>query len=89
VDGHSPAGREALFIFGIPAYFAELQTVCNRGAEQLFAEDWILTPDEMREHRALGLSTGLYAAYNVALSIVFALVWWAARPSSGAGRGIA
>ncbi len=40
------------------------------------AEDWLLTPDEVRELRALGLSTGFYAAYNVAVSIVFALVWW-------------
>lgn len=64
-----------LFVVGIPPYFAELRTVCTRGAE-LCAEDWLLTPDAVRELRALGLSTGFYAAYNVAVSSVFALVWW-------------
>jgi len=63
-----------LAVASVPPYFAELREACTRGAE-LCAETGLLTPDQMRELRALGLSAGFYAAYNVALSAVFALAW--------------
>jgi len=65
-----------LFVAGIPPYFAELKTACVREFE-LCAENRLLTPDEMRELRALGLSAGLYASYTIALSLVSTLVWCA------------
>ena len=65
-----------LFVVGIPPYFAELQSVCTRGTEAC-SENRFLTPEGARELRELGLSFGLYAAYNVALGVVFTLVWYA------------
>jgi hypothetical protein len=65
-----------LFVAGIPPYFADLKTACVRGFE-LCAENRLLTPDEMRELRALGLSAGFYASYIIALSLISTLVWCA------------
>ena len=62
------------FIVGTPLYFAELQAACTRGAEAC-SESRLLTPTEMRELQALGLSAGFYATYIVALGVVSTLVW--------------
>lgn len=64
-----------LFVAGIPPYFAELQSVCTRGVEAC-SQNNFLTPAGARELRELGLSFGFYAAYNVALGVVFTLVWF-------------
>lgn len=63
-----------LFAIGLPPYFAELATVCTRAAGAC-AESGLLTPEAVRELEDLGLSAGFYAAYNVALDLVFAAVW--------------
>jgi hypothetical protein len=63
-----------VFAAGVPPYFLQLQTACTRGAE-LCAESRLLTPEGLRELGEFGLSPGLYAAYNIGLNVVFALVW--------------
>jgi hypothetical protein len=65
-----------LFVAGIPPYFEDLTTACVREFE-LCAENRLLTPDEMRGLRALGLSASLYASYIIALSLISTLVWCA------------
>jgi hypothetical protein len=63
-----------LFAAGIPPHFAELQTACTRGAD-VCSERGLLASDQVQELQALGLSTGFYATYTVALKIVSTLVW--------------
>jgi hypothetical protein len=63
-----------LFFLGIPHYYNELAAVCSRGAT-VCAENGLLTPELARQLAGSGLSTGVYAAYNVALDLVFAAVW--------------
>jgi hypothetical protein len=62
-----------LFVVSIPAGYALLRTVCTQkpcGPEQL-------SPEGARTIDQLGLSLGWYSAYNVALVVVFALVFCA------------
>jgi hypothetical protein len=62
-----------LFALSVPAGYALLRTVCTRrpcGPEQL-------TPEGARAIDGLGLSLDLYAAYNVALVVFFALAFCA------------
>jgi hypothetical protein len=62
----------SLFVAGIPSEFATLGTGCKTGCVS-----GQLSPGELRALHDLGLSTGLYAAYGVALDVVFAAVYGA------------
>jgi hypothetical protein len=64
----------ALFFLGIPPYYNELAAVCQRGGA-VCAENGLLTPELAQELARSGLSTDVYAAYNVALDLVCAGVW--------------
>jgi hypothetical protein len=62
-----------LFVAGIPAEFAQLQVVCPTGS--CLGTSGQLTPAELRALADLGLSLGFFAAYGVALEVVFAAVY--------------
>jgi hypothetical protein len=59
--------------FGIPAEFARLQAPCAGDECQFIA----LTPTILRELEAMGLSAGFFAAYLVAVKLIFATVSFA------------
>jgi len=61
-----------LFIAGIPAEFAQLQLGCPTPA---CASSGGLTPVELHLLENLGLSRDFFAAYGVALDVVFAVVY--------------
>jgi signal transduction histidine kinase len=65
------AAALALFIASIPAAFAELQGECPTAV----CANGQLSPAGMRALADLGLSLGFFAAYGVALDIVFAAVY--------------
>lgn len=56
-------------VVSIPAEFARLQTVCSTGACQPGA----LTPENVRELGAMGLSVGLFAGYLISVELLFAV----------------
>src|SRR3989442_4892775 len=51
-------------VVSIPVSFAQLQTVCTSGA-------CLLTPESLRQVAGMGLSTGFFAAYLIAVELVF------------------
>lgn len=55
-------------VVSVPVEFAQLRSVCTTGACQPTA----LTPANARELEAMGLSVGFYAAYQVAVDLIFA-----------------
>ncbi len=59
-----------LFVAGVPASFEYLQTACTA----LTCDGPQPTPSMVRELSRLGLSVSLYAAFLLALDVVFALV---------------
>ncbi len=61
-----------IFVAGIPAYDAQLQTLCG----VTFCTPGQLTPDTARILHDLGLSPGLYALLNVALIVATTVVWF-------------
>jgi hypothetical protein len=65
-----------IFVASVPLRFVELQQVCTASASVCDQQSQ-LTPDNVRELQSLGLSAGFWAAYNSAVSVVFAAVWWA------------
>jgi hypothetical protein len=67
----------SLFVIAVPAMFEEFTSVCTREA-QACGENRLLVSDQMRELEGAGLSAGFYAAYNVALGVVFALACFVA-----------
>ncbi|MDP9477292.1 MAG: sensor histidine kinase [Actinomycetota bacterium] len=60
----------AVAIFGVnlSAYYDRLRTVCTGST----CADWQLTPENLQALEGVGLSLGFYAAYLVALAVVFA-----------------
>ncbi len=62
-----------LFLAGVPASFEYLQTACTEPT----CDGPQPTPSMVRELSRLGLSVSLYAAFLVALDVVFALVCFA------------
>jgi hypothetical protein len=63
-----------LFVASVPAAYEQLSTVCQGHVEC----DWPrLFPEDAKALERLSLSVGFYAAYNVTLSIVLALGYWA------------
>lgn len=65
-----------MFVAGSFSYWLELQTPCLNGPEACNNEG-LLTQENVRELREMGLSTGFHATFSVALSGVFAAVWCA------------
>jgi signal transduction histidine kinase len=60
-----------VYYFGtLPLEFARLQTVCTHAG-------CLLTPTNARELGELGLSVNFFAAYFIAVDIIFTLVWFA------------
>lgn len=75
----------SIFLLSLPAYFAQLQTVCV-GVTCVFSYGQ-LTPGTAQALQNLGLSTGGYAVSILALAIASALVFFGSQPcSSGAGQ---
>ena len=64
----------ALFLAGESLYLAELQKVCNRGLETCRREG-LLTFENVRELRELGLSVGFYAVFDAVINAVFVVGW--------------
>ncbi len=65
-----------MFVTGEFLYLAELQMVCTREAEAC-AREGLLTPENMRGLRELGLSVGFYAAFDATINAVFITAWLA------------
>jgi hypothetical protein len=65
-----------VFVAGAGLRSLELQQVCTATAS-VCDRHYLLTPQNVRELRSLGLSPDLWALYTGATSIVFASVWWA------------
>src|SRR5215211_5256408 len=63
-----------LFVWSIPVAYEQLGTVCEGYAGCDFLR---LVPEDTKVLKRLGLSVGFYAAYNVALSVVSTLGYWA------------
>jgi hypothetical protein len=62
-----------LFVVSLPGYIAQLQTLCTGGS----CKSGQLSPDALTTLQHLGLSLGGYAAFNVALILIGALVSFA------------
>ncbi len=60
-----------VFVAGIPAQYAEAQAMCPTAS----CETWQLAPADLRGLHALSLSLSFYAAYIVALNVVFTAVY--------------
>jgi hypothetical protein len=63
-----------LFVWSIPVAYEQLSTVCEGYTGCDFLR---LVPEDAKVLKRLGLSVGFYAAYNVALSVVSTLGYWA------------
>src|SRR5215213_7623975 len=63
-----------LFVWSIPVAYEQLSTVCEGYTGCDFLR---LVPEDAKVLKRLGLSVGFYAAYNVALSAVSTLGYWA------------
>jgi hypothetical protein len=59
------------FVVSVPLYSAELRDVCAAGAQACSSKN-LLTPENVRQLRGLGLPVGFYAAYNATPNAVFA-----------------
>jgi hypothetical protein len=62
-----------LFVASVPVAYARYGTLCKGPQCDLFQ----LSPEGAKALEGLGLSVGFYAAYSVALDIVFVLGFWA------------
>jgi hypothetical protein len=65
-----------LFVAGAFSYWADLQEVCTLGAEPC-SDRGLLTPENVRELREMGLSVGFHAAFEVVITTLLAAVWLA------------
>ena len=65
-----------LFVAGTFSYWTDLLKVCAQGAE-VCSDRGLLTPENVRELRGLGLSVGLHAAFETVVTTVLAAVWLA------------
>jgi hypothetical protein len=63
-----------LFVAGAFSYWADLQEVCTLGGE-LCSDRGLLTPENVRELREIGLSNGFHAAFEVVITTILAAVW--------------
>jgi hypothetical protein len=60
-----------LYVIGTPVYFAYLHTICTDCLDER------LTPDKLHALQALHISLTTYAVYWVAITLLFALVYFA------------
>ncbi len=63
-----------IFFASTPVYFAALHVVGSNQLNLQYGSQ--LTPADLRQLRALGLSVDFYAAYLVAISGVFVVAWF-------------
>jgi hypothetical protein len=63
-----------LYIASIPIYFASLHVLCT-DAPAVCSNNGYITPDYLRALQAVGLSLDVFATYQIALVIVFAVVY--------------
>lgn len=61
------------FFANIPVYFVQLKTVCTHS----LCAHWELTPANARALQDAGISTMLYAVFNLLLSLLSVFVWFA------------
>ena len=64
-----------LFVASVPSYFAQLKEVCTASAQACTSDLQRLTPENVRQLRALGLSMDFYATYVVAVNVLSVLGW--------------
>jgi hypothetical protein len=69
----------AIVVFSAPSTFEQFRTVCTAAAEVCSTKRAVeqLTPDGVRALREVGLSLRSYAFLNIAIGMVFQLVWFA------------
>ena len=69
----------AIVLFSIPSSFEQYRTVCTAAPEVCSTQRAVeqLTPEGVQALREVGLSLRSYAALNVAIAMVFQLVWLA------------
>jgi hypothetical protein len=64
-----------LFVASVPLYFAHLKEVCTASAQACTSDLQRLTPENVRQLRALGLSMDFYATYVVAVNVLSVVGW--------------
>jgi hypothetical protein len=64
----------AIFVAGAFSYWTDLQEACTSAAD-LCSDRGLLTPRNVRELEALGLSVGFHAAFEVVTTTLLAAVW--------------
>ena len=64
-----------LFVASVPSYFAHLKEVCTASAQACTSDLQRLTPENVRQLRALGLSMDFYATYVVAVNVLSVVGW--------------
>ena len=64
-----------MYLVMLPFAYAEFTQVCAAGAE--CKPYWRLAPEDVGALRELGLSVDLYAAYRVAMEVIYTLGFWA------------
>ena len=64
-----------LFVASVPSYYAHLKEVCTASAQACTSDLQRLTPENVRQLRALGLSMDFYAAYVVAVNVLSVVGW--------------
>ena len=64
-----------LFVASVPSYFAQLKEVCTASAQACTSDLQRLTPENVRQLRALGLSMDFYATYVVAVNVLSVVGW--------------
>ncbi len=65
-----------LYVIGVPPYLAAISRICTAPAE-ICAGQQQLTPDNLRQLRALGLSPDFWATFHVATRVMSAAIWCA------------
>jgi hypothetical protein len=63
------------FVASVPLYFAHLKEVCTASAQACTSDLQRLTPENVRQLRALGLSMDFYATYVVAVNVLSVVGW--------------
>ena len=64
-----------IYAVAVSVAFASYQNVCESGSA--CAPYWYLTPGDVTALREMGLSIGFYAAYRIAVEVLYTLVFWA------------
>ena len=64
-----------IYAVAVSVAFASYQNVCESGSA--CGPYWYLTPGDVTALREMGLSIGFYAAYRIAVEVLYTLVFWA------------